>query len=151
MRSWFAAYSRLQVRFSEPPMDTRSGGARSVMPDMSHALEDVVVVHTRRCRSSRTRPMVTASFGVHSVMPELPYPLDDGTAVTCLHSMLTNGQIILRIGLGIGLASRGSFWGSTREVVEISFLLYSFLSLEDALFLLCPWFSHEVFLHGSEY
>jgi hypothetical protein len=30
-------------------------------------------------------------------------------------------------------------------VVEISFLSLSFLSLEDALFLLCPWFSHEVF------
>jgi len=25
------------------------------------------------------------------------------------------------------------------------FLSLSFLSLEDALFLLCPWFSHEVF------
>jgi hypothetical protein len=46
---------------------------------------------------------------------------------------------------GNGLASTESFWRSAREVVPISFLLLSFVSWEDALLLLCPWFSHEVF------
>ena len=57
-----------------------------------------------------------------------------------------NGQIFLWIGLVIGLVSRGSFLVlSTWQVVtQVSFLSFLF-SLEDALFLLCPWFSHEVF------
>jgi hypothetical protein len=39
-------------------LEARSGGAWSVKPDMSHALEEVIVVRTRRCRSSRKRPMM---------------------------------------------------------------------------------------------
>ena len=59
-------------------MVTRSCGARSVIPELSHALEVEAVVRTRRCRSSRTRLMVTRSCGARSVIPELSHALEDG-------------------------------------------------------------------------
>jgi hypothetical protein len=62
-----------------------------------------------------------------------------------LHSVFTNGQVILRIGLGIGLESRGRFWGSMQEVFKISFLYIPFLLWRMHSFSLCPWFSHEAF------
>jgi len=57
-------------------IDTRSCGACSVIPELSHALEDGAVVRSRRCRSSRTRLMVTRSYGALSVIPELSHSLE---------------------------------------------------------------------------
>ena len=62
-------------------IDTRSCGAHSMIPEQSHALEHEAAVHTRRCRSSRTRLMVTRSCGVYLVIPEQLHALQDGAVV----------------------------------------------------------------------
>jgi len=68
---------------------------RSVIPELSHTLEDGAVVPTQRCQSSRTHLMVTRSCGALSVILELSYALEVEAVVRTRRSRSSRTCLLL--------------------------------------------------------